>query len=114
MPASAAVTALLLALPFVLINAVVSTRMDPIYGWLVGLEVNNIGGFGLGFFVVLGLLLLWPMGAFIAMRPLLTERHWHVVNLAIAAILLVGFAFVGFALGEEIFRCDILQVANCD
>jgi hypothetical protein len=111
---SAAIAALLLALPFVLLNVVVSARIEPLHGWITRLEVHNIGGYGPGFFLLVVLLLLWPIGAFVAVRPLLRERRWRVINLALGGLLLVGFLFVGGTLGEEIYRCDILRVPNCD
>jgi hypothetical protein len=111
---NAAITALLLSLPFLLINAVVATRAEPVYGWLRGLETLTFGNYGLGFFLLVALLLLWPVGAFVAVRPLFRERRWRIVNLALGAVLLVGFAYVGFALGEEIYRCDVLSIPNCD
>jgi hypothetical protein len=110
----AAIGAVLFALPFVLLVVVVSARVEPIYGWIARFDLNNAGGFGLGFLLFVVLLLLWPIGAFVAVLPMLRERRWRRLNLALAALLLLGFVYVSVALAEEIYRCDILGVPNCD
>ena len=36
------------------------------------------------------------------------------VNGTISAVLLVAFAVISTALGDEIYRCNFLEVPNCD
>jgi hypothetical protein len=64
-------------------------------------------------------LLLLPAGALIAMRPMTAKgpggvRGFHIVNTAVAAVLLLAFAALAFGLGSDIYACDILQAPNCD
>ena len=87
--------------------------------WVRTLGLDDVGGFGIGSLVFLVLLLLFPAGAFVALRPMSRKagggvRRWHALNAAIAALLLAGFATLTVAVGEEIYRCDVLRIPNCD
>ncbi|HET7771741.1 MAG TPA: hypothetical protein VFN74_23410 [Chloroflexota bacterium] len=69
--------------------------------------------------LLFAVLLLLPVGALIAARPL-TERGptgmrpIHALNGAVAVLLTIGFAAISLGLGTEIYRCDVLQIPNCD
>jgi hypothetical protein len=36
------------------------------------------------------------------------------VNGVVAALLLAAFAMLSVGLGSDIYRCDVLQIPNCD
>jgi hypothetical protein len=42
------------------------------------------------------------------------RRKFYVVNGVVSALLFVVFATLAIALGSEIYRCDLLQIPNCD
>jgi hypothetical protein len=68
----------------------------------------------LGSAIVHAAVLLLPLGAFIALRPIFITRQALPLNLLVGILLLVTFVvFVG-AMGEEAYRCDVLQVPKCD
>src|SRR5262245_33153510 len=59
------------------------------------------------------------VGAFFAARPMFQrsvdgKRHFYIVNAAIAALLSVAFVVLVLALGDEVYRCDVLGRPNCD
>ena len=60
-----------------------------------------------------------PLGAFVAVRPLLQGRTrgaggWAIAEIAVAVVLLALFLLISVGLGEEIYRCEFLQIPNCD
>ncbi len=118
-PASAALNGLLLALPFMLLNAIASNRIEPFYslfqiGAPGGLVANPIGTLAL-----IGSLLLLPVGAFVAVWPMLHQpagdvRRIPAINVALALIMIVLFVLIVGAFASEFYRCDILGIPNCD
>jgi hypothetical protein len=113
-PHGAAVTGALLAVPFIITNLIVSLRIEPFYALLETIPaVRNSPVFPLL------LLFLFPVGAFIAMRPMIQketqgQRTFYPVNILIAVILLVTFFILFSALGNELYRCEVLKIPNCD
>lgn len=105
---------LLLALPFILTNFVVSLQLEPTYSWLGSIPfLRNSPIFPLA------LLLLFPIGAFIAARPLFDKtsqkkQKFLWLNIVVTVTLLVLFIPVFSALSVELYRCEILQIPNCD
>lgn len=97
-----------LSLPFVVANFIAVTGLEPVYSWLV-----ELGPYGVFTLITLGFL-----GGVVALLPLCTKGQTgyqvFVLNAVIGVTLIVFFIFVGFALGEEIYRCDILRIPNCD
>jgi hypothetical protein len=114
-PGTAALVGGLFAVPFLTANAIVAKRIEPFFSFIrPGLHTSAIE-YALLVFVI-GCL---PVGAFISARPLWNRdaggaRHLHALNAVVAATLLVGFAVLTAALGSEIYRCDVLQIPNCD
>ncbi|MCW5874224.1 MAG: hypothetical protein KIS88_06220 [Anaerolineales bacterium] len=109
-PLTASLSGFLFAVPFLLANASIATRWEPLNSILRGAGLNNIGGWGPGFFFVAGLLLLLPLGAYVSLQPVrqrkrVSRRHWH--NVAIAVILIVGFVSISGALGAELYQCQV-------
>ena len=114
-PKSAALVGFLFALPIVVMNTIVGSRIEPFYSLIrPGLHTSPLE------YVLLSvILLLLPVGAFIAVRPMFRkgangERKFYLLNIIIAAILLAGFIALSVGLGSEIYRCDVLQIPNCD
>jgi hypothetical protein len=112
-PKKTAIVGALFALPFFLANFVVALRFEPFYsllGIIPAMRKTPI--------LPLLLLLLFPIGAYIAIRPSIQKksgkRKFYIANTFIAAFLLVFFFIVFTALGEEFYRCDILHIPNCD
>ncbi len=113
-PTQVALTGLLFALPFILANFVVALRLQPLYTWLGSVETLQQTPV-----LPLLLLLLFPVGAFVAARPLLEKdskgkRQFYILNAALATTLIVLFVVMFSALGEEIYRCEVLHIPNCD
>jgi len=114
-PKAAAVAGGLLILPFLFLNVVVVKRIEPFFSLMRPGFHTSPREYWLLFMV----LMLIPVGAFIAIRPMLAkgadgERKLYVVNIILAAVLLIGFVAISSALGSDIYRCDVLQVPNCD
>lgn len=114
-PKPAALVGFLLALPFLLLNTIVGSRIEPFYS-LIRPDVHT-GPFE---YVLLAVVLLMlPLGAFIAARPIFQKgadgkRKFYLVNIILAAILATGFVALSVGLGSDIYRCDVLQIPNCD
>jgi hypothetical protein len=110
---SAAFIGFLFSLPFILVNFVVSLRIEPFYSFLGTVPaVRNSTIF------LLLLLLLFPVGAFIAIQPMLKtsngKRKFYPINIGLALILLIVFLFLFSALIGDTYRCDVLKIPNCD
>jgi hypothetical protein len=111
---SAALAGLMCLLPFVLLNMIVAKRVEPFFSIIrPGIHTSTQEYFLLAF-----ALLLIPLGAFISLRPVRKTadgmRRFYLLNSVTAALLLVVFTAIAMALGPEIYRCDILQIPNCD
>jgi hypothetical protein len=101
-------------LPLVTANAIVAQRIEPFFSLI------RPGPHTSAFELVLLVFVLacLPVGAYVAARPLLDARArrpsaW-LVNGTISAVLVVTFVVISTALGGDLYRCDVLQVPNCD
>jgi hypothetical protein len=114
-PKSAALIGFLFALPFLILNTIVGSRIEPFYSLMR--PDTHTGPFE---YVLLAfVLLLIPIGGFIAARPMLRtgvngEQKFYLLNTILAAILIAGGIALFVGLGSEIYRCDVLQIPNCD
>lgn len=68
--------------------------------------------------MIAGLLAL-PVAFVVCLSPVLRKgadgkRHLYIVNLILVAIILVLMVPTWGGLAEEVYRCDILQIPNCD
>lgn len=114
-PKSAALIGFLFALPFLILNTIVGSRIEPLYS-LIRPDTHT----GTFEYVLLAfVLLVIPIGGFIAARPMLRigvngERKFYLLNTILAAILIAGGIALFVGLGSEIYRCDVLQIPNCD
>ena len=101
--------------PFAAANTIVGNRIEPFFSFIrPGLHTSAFE------YVILALVIAClPAGAFIAARPMLRrgpegERHVHLVNAVVALIMLTLFVILSVGLGSDIYRCDVLEIPNCD
>lgn len=118
-PKSAALVAFLFTLPFMVLNTIAGNQIEPFYTIF---KVNTGGGFWdhpIGHISLIIALLLFPLGAIIAIRPMLQKtendrQKLYLVNIILAAIMFGFFFLISGALLEEIYGCNVLQIPNCD
>jgi hypothetical protein len=114
-PTRAALTGALLAVPFVAMNAIVANRIEPFFSFIrPGIHTSRFE-----YVALFSVVLLIPVGAFIAARPMLQRgvdgrRRFHAINAILAALLCMAFVAVVVGLGTDIYRCDVLGIPNCD
>jgi hypothetical protein len=114
-PATAALSGFLFLLPFAALNAVVANRVEPVFSLIrPGLHTSPRE-----YVLLAAVLLLLPAGAIWALRPTLRRdahgrRHFYLMNAMSAGLLLLVFTVLAVALGDEIYRCDVLGNPNCD
>jgi len=114
-PGLSAATGAMLMLPFLAANAIVGHRIEPFFSLIRPGPQTSAREY-----VLLAVVLLClPAGAFVALRPMLGRgpdgrRRIYFVNGLLAAFLIVVFLTISIALGSEIYRCDVLQIPNCD
>ncbi len=105
---------ILFILPFILVNFIVALRLEPFYSFLGSfMLIRN------STLTPLVLLLLFPIGAFVAARPMIRKnadgnRRMHLVNAIFVTTTIIIFLVLFAVLGEEAYRCDVLQIPNCD
>ena len=114
-PGLTALAGLLLAIPFLAANAVVGNRIEPFFS-LIRPGVHTSGREYVLLAVTLALI---AAGAVIAARPIFRRspdgrRHFHPLNAVISAALGIFFMALVVGLGSDIYRCDVLQIPNCD
>ncbi|GAB4577628.1 MAG: hypothetical protein Fur0022_03590 [Anaerolineales bacterium] len=114
-PNSAALAGFLFALPFVVMNAMVGNQFEPFLSFIRPDTHTS----SLEYRLLAVVLLLLPIGAFVAVRPMLQvtekgKRKWYILNLSLAIVLFVGFVLITIGLGTDIYRCEILQIPKCD
>jgi hypothetical protein len=114
-PTLAAICGLGLAAPFMIANAIVGSRIEPFFSLIrPGVHTSPRE------YVLLAVvLLLIPMGAFVAARPMLRRpadgrRRFYTLNALLATLLCAAFVAIVVGLGSDIYRCDVLGIPNCD
>lgn len=118
-PKSAVLFSLLLTLPLILLNTIAINRIEPFFTIF---QINTGGSFGdhpIGHSAALVALLLLPCGAVISIRPLLQtggggKRIFYLINIFLSVLMVAAFVLITGALIEEIYRCNVLQIPNCD
>ncbi len=119
-PRRAAIGGLALAAPMALLLAAVVLEFDPLTRLLQGILMGDGGqpnAFG-RVYMLAGLVLLIP--AFIvAVSPMLqgaADRRRHIYPANVAVMVVVGVLIVATwgALIDEVVRCDVLGIPNCD
>ncbi len=64
-------------------------------------------------------LLLFPVGAYVSIRPMLFRekdgsRKIYILNSMLSALLLAIFLFLFIPLAKDVYTCQILEIPNCD
>ncbi len=113
-PALAATIGFLFAIPFLIMNFIIALRLEPFYSF-----IGSFPAIRNATLTPLVLLLLFPIGAYIAALPMLRKdtngkRRMLVANSIVIVIMLAVFVVLFTALGEDFYRCDILGIKNCD
>lgn len=111
---SAAIKGFLYVLPFFVVNLIVGLRIEPLYSLLGAIPLIRRSPI-----IPLLLLLLFPIGAWVALRPIWSKnaqgkRTVYILNGFVAFVMLSVFLVIGAALGEEWYRCDVMKIPNCD
>ena len=111
----AAIAGFAFALPFLVLNAIVAERIEPFFS--VVRPGDHTGPFECPLLLIV--LSLLPVGAAVALSPMWRgggdgPRVYSPANILVAALLIIGFLVLAIALGSEIYRCDVLQIPNCD
>lgn len=113
-PKAAALTGFLFTMPFMLLNTIAGNQIEPFYTIF---KINTGGAFWdhpVGHISALVALLLLPLGAFIAVWPGLQKRKMYLVNMLMGVLMLGCFVLISGAFIDEIYRCNILLIPNCD
>jgi Na+/melibiose symporter-like transporter len=119
-PTVSAVIAFLLTLPIGVIFSAIVFELRPIETALKAVLTNDGNQPNtLGYSIMIGGLIALPFALFFAVYPMfmkddLGKRHFYLLNAVITAIVLVLMFYTWGALAEEIYRCDILGIPNCD
>lgn len=98
------------SLPFLFANVLVVMQA----GFLLALLRPSGDSMNYEHLLVLALIALVGVGGIIALLPILRERRLYIVN-AIVGVAFIVFAFFGgYGLGYDFYKCDIMQIPNCD
>jgi hypothetical protein len=109
-PRFAALIGLLFTLPFLVLNAIVGSQIEPFLTFIR--PTGHTSNFE--YFLLAVVLLLLPIGALVVANPMWQKRKFFFVNTVLALIMLSSFVAISVGLGSDIYRCDVLQIANCD
>ena len=119
-PKASACISFLLALPMGILLSAIVFEIQPIEMFLKSILTNdgsqpNTFGFG----VMIGSLLFLPVALAVSLWPMLLKRadgkrRYYMINLVVAAAVLALMVPTWGALAEEIYRCDVLHIPNCD
>ncbi len=109
-PAVAALVGMVFLGPFFLLNLIVVFRLEPYITWLRPDTHSN----PLEWTIIAIVLLLMPAGAYVSMRPTFALHRIFWFNVLVAVFLLGVWVTLSYAIGEEIYRCEVLGIPNCD
>ncbi len=109
-PAFAALAGMACFGPFFLLNLIVVFRLEPYITWLRPDTHSN----PLEWTIIAIALLLMPAGAYLALRPTFALNRFFWFNAFVAVILVGIFLTLSYAIGEEVYRCEVLGIPNCD
>ncbi len=98
-----------LALPFFMLNALVVSEA-PVADIIRLVGEATIGGP----MFVLALLALVFIGGIFSLYPVFTNRRFLTLNILVGVSLIVFSAWAGNGLGKDVYRCEIMQIPNCD
>lgn len=119
-PRLGAAWGLALAVPIGLLLLVVALQIEPLGALLRSILTDDgVQPNALGRVYMLGGLLLLPLALGVAAWPMIRRgadgrRHVHAANLAVVAVVAVLVVLTWGAFAEEVVRCDVLVIPNCD
>ena len=107
-PPVAALVGSALVVPLLALNLTVENKVEPFFSAIRSSPLEHV-------LLAVSLLLL-PVGAFVALRPIWRTGRpsTHVANWLVAAVLVGLFGALSVGIGEEVYRCEVLQIPNCD
>lgn len=98
------------SLPFLIANALVALQEEYFLSLLrprgVMTSYEQI--------IILSLIALVGVGGLVALLPLFKDRRIYVANAIVGALLIAFTVTLGYELGKDFYRCDILNIPNCD
>lgn len=109
-PNKYALVGLGLLTPFIIINSIVANKLQPFYSLLTPFSESE----GLKIFLLIISLTLILVGSMVSAVPLIRNKKIYFPNLIISILLFLIFASLTLLLGEELVRCEVLQIPNCD
>lgn len=65
-------------------------------------------------YLVLALIALVGVGGLVALFPILKDRRIYIVNAILGAVFVAFAVSAGYGIGYDFYKCDILQIPNCD
>src|SRR5689334_18157926 len=101
-PNQAALVGILFALPFLILNGVISQRIEPLFTLIrPGKHTSP-----LEIVLLTIIILLFPTGAFISALPIYRKKKFYPINIFAALALLAIFFMLSTVLLSELYRCD--------
>lgn len=109
-----AFTGFLFIFPFLIANFIANRKVEPFYSILHSITLGTFD-----YFLPLLFISIIPIGALIALKPVLKKgkgekRKMYGLNILTALFLVLTFVLLLFVFTEEIYRCDGLKLPNCD
>ncbi|MEN9557834.1 MAG: hypothetical protein RL141_203 [Candidatus Parcubacteria bacterium] len=98
------------SLPFLIANALVAMQAQLFLSLLRPMGQTT----GYEQVLVLTLIALVGAGGVVALLPLLKDKRLYIVNAIVGVVLIAFSLFAGYGLGVDVYRCDILNIPNCD
>lgn len=99
-----------LSLPFFIANALVALQAELFLSLLRPLGQTT----SYEQILVLVLIALVGVGGIVSLLPILKDRRLYVINVVVGVALVAFAMFGGYGLGYDFYKCDILQIPNCD
>lgn len=117
-PRFSALTAFLLILPFIILNTIAVNKIEPLFSVFKINTAGNFWDYPIGHLSGIVALLLFPVGAVIAIRSMIQNKMnggaFYFINGILAFLMIAVFILISWALLDEIYRCNVLLVPNCD
>lgn len=120
-PMRHAAIGLVLAVPMTILLAAVILRVEPLEAAMRAAFVDENDRTNLfGNIFAFGSLVALPVALAVSLWPVIRDsardarRHLYIANIAVAAVILALIIPSWGALADEIYRCDIARIPNCD
>lgn len=100
---------IIFALPFFILNALVVSGAPILKIIRPYMETT-----GHEQILIIALLALVFVGGVVSFYPVVKNRRLMILNILVAITFISFSVMAGYGLGKDIYRCDILQIPNCD